>query len=451
MNRNISEKFIDELYELSNSDYSDSVVLQAKRCLLDYLGVTLAGAQMLREKSNQLLDFFRDTEGNTSVIGLNRKVNIENAVFLNGINSHVAELDDGIRFGMIHPGAPIFSALLPVAENRGIQGGKLLLGIIIGYEAAIRLAYTIQPTHYNKGYHPTATCGTIGVAIGLAAMLGLSKKHMKDSLSASAVSATGTLKVIEDESELKPFNVGKASLNGFLSASMAMVGFKGPNDVLSDDTGFLSMMTGNGYVSKIKKIEYKDSLAINKVYFKPYAACRHAHPAIEATLKIRKNNNIDIQKIADIKVITYKGVIGKHDHNKIVGSSSAKMSIPCSVAVSLVYGKAGIEEFSGEHILDSRVISLTEKVTVYSAEEITKLVPKRRAAIVEITTDDGYCFTERVDFPKGEPENPLSNIEIEDKFRTLASYGGKNNKEIEKIIKSVWSLEEDLQNLLKLL
>ena len=159
MSVNLTDKFIDELYELRNAAFSGSVVLQAKRCMLDYLGATFAGAQMLKEKSDKLLNYLGETQGDAAVIGLNRKAGIENAAFLNGLSSHVAELDDGVRFGMIHPGSPVFSALFPVAEKEKVKGSDFLLGVITGYEAAVRIACAIQPSHYNCGYHPTSTCG----------------------------------------------------------------------------------------------------------------------------------------------------------------------------------------------------------------------------------------------------------------------------------------------------
>ena len=331
---NLTDKIIEDLYSLSNENFSESISLQAKRCMLDYLGATFAGSFMLREKGNNLLNQFGETEGKSTVIGFNRKADIQTAVFINGLCSHVAELDDGVRFGMIHPGSPIFSALLPVAEKEKVKGPALLAGIITGYEAAVRTACAVQPSHYNCGYHPTGTCGTIGVAIGIAAMLGFSKSTMKDSLSSAVVSASGTLKVLEDGSELKPFNVARASVNGLLSTFMARTGFKGPDDSLSGSTGFFLMMSEKYDLSYMQKTN-DGLLGIEKVYFKPYAACRHAHPAIEAVIKIKDNQGICIKDIDYIKVVTYRGVLGKHDHSKIFGVASAKMSIPYSVAVAL--------------------------------------------------------------------------------------------------------------------
>src|SRR3989339_1032037 len=122
MTDNLTDKFIDTLYHLSHTDFPDIVVLQAKRCLLDYLGATFAGARMMKEKGDELLKYLNDTQSDATVIGFNRKASLINAVLMNGLSAHIAELDDGVRFGVLHPGSPIISALLPVAEKEKVEG-----------------------------------------------------------------------------------------------------------------------------------------------------------------------------------------------------------------------------------------------------------------------------------------------------------------------------------------
>lgn len=443
---NLTDKFIDGIYDLSKSIFPDAVVHQAKRCLLDYLGATFAGAKMLDSKGNQLLNFLGNSGNEVSVIGFNRRDTLQNAVFLNGLSAHIAEFDDGCRFGSIHPGAPIISVLLPLAEKENIPGSKLITGIIIGYEAAIRLASSIQPSHNESGFHPTGTCGTIGAAMGIAAMLGFSRSQMKDAFSTAAVSASGTLKVVEDGSELKPFNAGKAAMTGLFAAMMARSGFKGNDDVLSGKNGFLTLMSKH-YDNLWLEIKDTDHLCIERVYFKPFASCRHTHPAVEATINIRFQNDISINEIKTIKVITYKGVLSNHGHKDVRGIASAKMSVPYSVAVSFIKGHAGLDSFTDELVNDSEIISLMEKIEIIEDDLITSLVPEKRAAIVEIITKTGEVFTDRVDLAKGEPETPLTDNEINEKFISLAEYGNKTNTENLEIIKIVWNLENEYKNL----
>jgi len=450
LNDNWTDKFIDELYELTQTSIPESVILQARRCLLDYLGVTLSGAKMLEKKVVRFFDFFEPVPGNSTVIGFERKANLQNAVLMNGLCAHVAELDDGERVGMMHPGAPVISAVLSLAEQENISGEKLLMGIVVGYEAALRVAGAIQPSTKDRGYHATGTCGTIGAAMGIAAILGFSKTQMKDALSAAATGASGILTVIHGESELKPFNAGQAALSGLLAAFVARAGFKGPADVLGGKRGFFAVMADQVDPSRLEKT-LESRFAIENIYVKPYAACRHCHSAIDAVLKIRFEHDVKLEDVEKIKVRTYWWAVGGHEHTKIEGGSSAKMSIPYSVSVAFVTGKAGLNEFLPQWVGNVQVLSLAQKVEVCSDEELTLLVPKNRAAIVEITTHDNRCYTARVDLPKGEPETALTEKELTDKFMVLGRFGGLPAARADQIIQCVFDTTLDAKKLMDLL
>jgi 2-methylcitrate dehydratase PrpD len=447
---NLTDCFLDRLYELSQDTFHESVIHQTKRCILDYIGVTLAGAKSIEMNSNNSISNLCDEYGDISVIGTEHKTNLQSAVFINGISAHFLELDDGVRFGAIHPGAPIISALLPYAQKYKLSGMDLIRGIIIGYEASIRLASAIQPSHYNKGYHPTATCGSIGAAISIAVADKFTKEQMKAAFSSAVITSGGTLKVLDDESQLKAFNVGQASVNGLLSTYMAKIGLLVPKDVLSGNIGFLEMMSDNFDNTKLL-ISKEEPYKILKVYFKLYAACRHCHSSIEAAFNIRRNNQLLLEEIKEIKIDTYEYVIGRHDHTKIQGTSSAKMSIPYSTVIALLFGKATDKEFSSNMILEPEIHFLLEKVKICENEELSALVPQMRPAILTITKKDNTKYTERINFPKGEPENPLTDQELIDKFVSLARYANKTDKEINKIIDCVMNLENRLEELYSLL
>jgi len=447
---NLTDKFFDNLYGLSQERHPDRVILQAKKCILDYLGVTFAGAKLISEKGNQFLEQFNSKDANASVLGFNQKSNTQNAALINGLSSHIAELDDGNRHGMVHPGTTVISALFAVAEKEGLDGSGFLNGVVVGYESVIRLAKALQPELKKKGYHATALCGSIGSALGIAAALNYTKYEMKNVLSAAATSSSGMLNVIRDGSDLKPFNAGQAALNGVLAVYIGRAGFRGSNDVLNGYQGFLSLIT-----SEIKLSELEDAIGevygIEQIYMKPYAACRHAHPAIEAVINLKKKYKLSSEGIKKINVYTYKLAVIGHDHTAIEGITSAKMSIPFSVAVALETGKAGLSEFTPERIADLKVIELTKKVKVSDDENLSAQVPQFRPAIVEIVTHGGGSFRERVDLPKGEPETPLTDEEVKEKFVSLAQYAGLPEKDGNELIRRVWEIEENFNKLLETL
>ena len=164
---NYTDSFINNIIEFSNKPFTVAQRHQAKRCLLDYLGATIAGAQILSEKRSLYFDALGKNIGDVKVIGCGIDTSVERAGFINGLNAHVAELDDGVISGIVHPGSPIFSALIPYAQKENVSGDDFIRGIIVGYEVATSLADAIQPSHKLKGFHATATCGSIGGAMAI--------------------------------------------------------------------------------------------------------------------------------------------------------------------------------------------------------------------------------------------------------------------------------------------
>jgi 2-methylcitrate dehydratase PrpD len=442
----ITDHFIEELHRLSQSIFSEKTTRQAKRCLLDYLGATLAGSKMLGEKGARLLTDLDNMDGKCKAIGFNRRTGIQQAALINGFSAHIAEMDDGYRYGAIHPGATILSALLPLAEKEGLTGKDLIRGIVWGYEAAIRISRAMQPALKNRGYHATGVCGTIGSAMAVAAALNFPAKQMKDALSAAATGATGILKVIREGSQLKPLNAAQAAANGLIAAFVARAGFEGPTDVLGGEKGFLEVKAVEYNEEHLFKNSY-DQPGIHDIYVKPYAACRHSHPAVDAVLHIRNKYNVQPLQVKEIEINTYAWAVHLHDHTDISGIASAKMSTPYSVAIALIDGKAGIEQFMPERLQDPDVLSLTKKVNVVESKYLNALVPDKRAAIVDVVTQSGERFTRRIDLPKGEPENPLTQQELEEKFSSLAIFSGKSIAESERITDITMQIETRLSEL----
>lgn len=446
---NFTEKFVDYLYCKYEAIDHEQLYHQAKRCVLDYLGVVSAGKKLLGEKGEKLVAQFPYVMNGSSVIGFSTKKSPDSAAFLNGFISHVAELDDGVNSGIVHPGTPVISAMLALAQIREVSGEDFLKGVIIGYETTIRLANAVQPSHKKKGFHATGTIGAVGAAVGVAIMLKSEKSTLKNALTAALISAGGSLKALEDDSELKPYNVGNAARSGLTAFLISEAGFKGPKDTLGGEGGFLNMKTSE--FDQQKLTPDSSDFAINSIYIKPYASCRYCHPAIEAAIKIRESNAFNPDKIKSINIATYDLAVKNHDHIEIANISSAKMSIPFSVASAIVNAKGGINEFSMTMIEDLSIANLTKKISVNSVNEFSELFPKKSIAHVSVVMNDGKQFSEKVEFPKGEPENPLTDSELEQKFEELAFYSEMDLSRKVGIISSVWNLHNDFKTILKYL
>lgn len=432
-------------------DHSLSMEIRdrAKQSLLDYIGVSIAGAHA-SEKMSKLCAACREEHGGFFAIGGGCGVSLKDAVFLNGLFAHAFDLDDGANAGIVHLGSPIFSLLIPLAAKYESSGDRLIESAILGYEVAWTLAYSIQPGHKLLGYHATGTCGMLGAIIAGSHLLGFSRDERFRAFSTGCVSAGGTLKVLEDASELKPYNVAKASLLALVSLQMAKAGFEVPVDAMSGDRGFLKMMAGSEII-KIKPFLLDGRCAITRTYTKPYAACRYCHPAIEAAISLARDEGVSALDVERIEVRTYELAVRGHDHTDIQGISSAKMSIPYGVAVGYLRGRAGLSEYAEDAVRDPEVLSLCSKVSVEMDIDFSAAFPEKTVAVVRVIAHDGRVLERRVDHPLGEPENPLGLKGVRRKFREMASFAGMPLEWQEDVMEAVGDVEKSLPRLLSLL
>lgn len=436
---NCSIEFFNNIDALQKQPIPSEVLTRARQSLLDYLAVTCAGAKFQEEKLHNYFEFAEPEQGNFTVIGTKKNLVLKEAVFLNGLNGHALDFDDGTNSGIIHLGSPIFSLLIPLAEKYDISVDNMLKAAIVGYEVSYTMAVSIQPGHKALGYHATGTCGVLGATLAAAYMLDFTKEERFQAFAAACVSATGMLKVLDDGSELKPYNVAKTALLSLTSLQLAKAGFKGHPDPLGGNRGYFKMMTGHEEVN-LEPVLLNGTYAIQKSYTKPYASCRYTHPSVEAAIQLRNIYGIKAEDVEKINIKTYSLAVAGHDHIQIPGAYSAKMSIPYSTAVGIIYGKAGLQEFSEEKVKDTEILELTSKISVVSDEELSKIFPRIQAAIVEIKTKSSNVV-ERVDFPKGEPENPLTNKEFQERYDDLMEFAGVNSEVSSKVFSTVYQTD----------
>lgn len=410
--RNATETFIAYLFQKADT-ITPQVLQKARECREDYVAVVCAGARKNRAKWQALLD--RTPSGNARLFGYDRTADSKTAALINGFNAHSLELDDGQRFAMIHLGACVISAIDAADADGTVDEDDYLRGIVMGYEAACRVAVAMQPTHKMKGYHAAGTCGTIGSAVGAAFALGMDAVQMKRVVSAAAGSAAGMLEIQEQRSELKPYNLGRAAMDGVAAAWMGFADFETPDDMLGGERGFLRMFAEGADVGKLT--DPAEYFEIQRIYVKPYASCRHSHSAVEAAIALSRE--VDPGQIDRVLVETYRLGVKGHDHSEISGIASAKLSTPYAVAAALLYGRADLTAFEP---LDEKAISLAKKVRVTEDEAFSRQSAQKRIAAVTVYLKNGTYRTEQVDYAKGEPENPMTAEEMKQKQELLAKY-----------------------------
>ena len=444
MNKSI--EYLEAIDSVWKKPIPEEVMARARRSLQDYLAVTCAGSAFQRNQLEKYWEFAQPEEGQFRVIGTGRDVVLKEAVFLNGLNGHALDFDDGTNSGIIHLGSPIFSLCIPLSQRYGISIDDMLKAAITGYEASYTMAVSIQPGHKAMGYHATGTCGTLGATIAASYMLGFTDEERFQAFACACVAASGMLKVLDDGSELKPYNVAKTALLSLTALQLAKSGFKGHADPLGG-RGFLKMMTGKEDI-ELKPVFLNGTYAIMKSYTKPYASCRYTHPSVEAAIHLR--DKVRPEDVEEIDIRTYDLAVSGHDHTDIPGSYSAKMSIPYATAAGLLYGKAGLQEFTEEAVKRAEILDLTHKVRVSSDDELSAEFPAVQAAVVTIRTRNGE-YSDKVDFPKGEPENPLTDEEFRDRYDGLMGYAGVNTAVSSAVFDSVYNKNAMVDEVVRLL
>lgn len=392
----------------------------AIRHLLDTIGAMIAGAQGdVTEKAEAALSSIR-AAGSVVVPGRVRRADVLDAAFLGGISAHGIELDDGFREGAVHPGAPVVSALLPLAYTRKVSGKELLVAMVAGYEAVLAVALACHPSLRRRGYHPTATIGTLGAAVAASKLLGLPYDVASNALGLSASSAAGLHAYVNGGADVKRLHAGHAAREGVQAALHAKAGIAGPPMVLEGKDGFFqALASGNEKKDASFNPAESGKFLITRCYVKPFACCRHLQPAAEALVAIANEHGIDAHDIDDILVETYDlaaelAEVGWGDF------ASAQLSFRFVMAAALTFRDIRLEHFGQQVLDDPSIAALCGKVRVVVTEDMQQMYPRLRPSRVTVSTPSG-SYSKQVDEAGGAPEFPLSDDALGAKFLGLVS------------------------------
>jgi 2-methylcitrate dehydratase PrpD len=412
-------------HNLRYETLSAEVIDRAKYFFLDYLGVAVRGS--LADSSQPLYRLIAglSAAGTGTVLGRQDRVAFPYAALANGTAAHSLELDDTHQGGSIHLGVSVFSAALAVAEHTGASGKEFLTAAVAGFEAAARLAMAVQPKeHYARGFHPTATCGTFGAAVSAGKLLGLNDVQFLSALGIAGSQAAGSMEFLTDGAWTKRLHPGWAAFSGIHAALLAREGFVGPTTILEGRDGFLKAYSLHPLPHCITDGLGTD-FQILRTAVKPHACCRYSQAPIDAVLTVAKEHDLrpqDVERVTIGMLETGIPVICEPAERKCQPLSvvDAQFSLPFGVAVALVKRRAGLDEFALPMLHDPWVRKLMPKVEYVRDAELERNYPREWPAWARVTLTNGRTVSAYVQFPKGDPENPLSWDELLDKYRALA-------------------------------
>jgi 2-methylcitrate dehydratase PrpD len=382
---------------------------QSKRCLMDTLGAMLAG--METPVANILTRIGeKQYKGNEATILVSgKKCSASGAALVNGFAGNALDIDDGYRLIKGHPGSCILPVVLSASEVAdNCTGRQFLTAMIVGYEVGIR-AGLIRHAVY-PAYHASGSWGAISGAAAAGKLMGLDGNSLQNAMGTAEYHApiAPMMKGIETPSMGKD-SIGWGAMVAMMSVLMAEKGFTGIKPIF-DDTPLCEWVESLG-------LQYE----MLNLYFKPYAACRWAQPAIAGALKVSKENEIIPEDIVRIQVRTFKEAKSLSDIHP-QNTEEAQYNLAFPLAAALIDGEVGPEQIMPARIFSSQILKLADKVDIEISEVFDQLFPEKTCAEVIVHTKSGASFSsDTMEAPWEPPDNLPSDSEIEEKFHGLVA------------------------------
>lgn len=433
---------LQQLVSLLGRDIDDATLERAQQHLLDWLGCAVYGTRS--EVAAKLRDYLTQWGGAGEYWNLaGADSNWQDALQYHGTLGSIAEMDDLHRTSTLHPGPVIVPAALVVAEMVGARPQALLEAIVVGYEVMIRIGRALGRDHYAL-YHNTSTCGSFGAAAAAAKLLNLDPEQTVWAL-ANAGSRTGGFWQMRHEAvDTKPLHNAGAAQAGVQAALLAASNLRGPASLLEGTQGFFAATS-----PRAMPLAVVDNAAENwlifQCSFKPWPACRHTHPAIDA---VRALGDIVSADIRSLQISTYSDALLFCDRPHPKSPAEAKFSLQHCAAVTLLHGQPTIDHFAEEFLQRPDVVALREKITVVLDDEHEHAYPGHFGATARVVLNDDTALNIVLRDAWGDPEWPMTRDDIVTKARTLFRAGSARNECAEDVIEIGLNLtkQKDLGN-----
>ena len=391
----------------------EDVVEVAKHCMLDWIGVTLAG---LKEPLTQILIEQIQADGGTAqatLVGDGRKVNMAQAALINGSGSHALDFDDVQERLHGHPSAPVAPVVLALAEWNGAAGEDILTAFVAGVEVECRINAFMGDSHYGRGWHSTATIGTFGAAVGASRIRGFDGEKCALAMGVAGTQAAGLRSMFG--TMCKPLHAGKAAQNGLFAAQLVERGFTSRPDVLERPLGFAATQSdGANILAGLAGLG--DGFEVRDVLFKYHAACHGVHATIEALQAVCANARLDPADIERVEVFVqseYMNICGIETPST---GLEGKFSLRFCAALALAgEDTARIETYSDENVKNPALVALMDRITVTPRPAM-----KMKTAEVTVHAKDGVVHREAYDAGVPERDIPRQWDKLVAKFRSCA-------------------------------
>src|SRR5579864_4487032 len=387
----------------------------ARTAFLDTIGVALAGAV---EPGSRMIQKLAASEasGCCHVWSTPCKTSATWAALANGAAAHALDFDDMCFVSLAHPSAPLVATALAMGEQVSASGRAILEAYVIGFEIESVLGRTMNPKHYQQGWHCTSTIGTVGAAASAARLLKLDATATAHCLAIAASEASGLKENFGTMT--KPLHAGLAARNAVLAALLAQQGFTANENSLEGPQGFLTAMASErqNFPAPAENPGKRWEILETGITVKLYPSCAATHPALDAVLDLRREHNLssDLIQSVDVQVDAVTPPLLIYDRPQT--GLQGKFSMPFCIAAALLHGQVGLDTFETRHILDSRIQEMLPRIAMRVNPNPSQNAPALTQAIVTIYLTDGRVLVRNANGARGYPNRPASAEELDNKF-----------------------------------
>ncbi|HEX2029912.1 MAG TPA: MmgE/PrpD family protein [Actinomycetota bacterium] len=391
--------------------------------LLDYLANVLGGAD--QPSVARLVRFASRHPGDVPLPG-GSSTWPDHAALVYGAAAHAIESDDTHQPSSSHPGAVVFSTVLPLALAGNAEWPSVAAATVVGYEVMGRIGEASRPAgEYARGFHPTGTVGAFAAAAAAGVLGGADADQLSDAMGIAGSFSSGSMSYLTNGSWTKHLHPGWAAHGGLLAAALAADGYAAPRRVLERPHGYFAGHSDAPDPATALTSLGSRPYVIERTSLKAHGCCRYEQAAIDGILELRRRHGVVAEDVAAVRV----GVLAAgwdiiaapaERKRRPANAVDAQFSMPFGAAVALVYGRASRHEHTEAHVRDPAVISMMDRVECFLDPSLDEAFPARWPAIVELRLRDGRELSIRVEYPKGDPENPLSLEEVADKLHQVA-------------------------------
>jgi 2-methylcitrate dehydratase PrpD len=361
---------------------------------------------------------------------------------MNGISSHVYDYDDTIPKNYIHPTSPVASALFAYASANPVSGRDFMEAFILGFEAESRIGNAVYPAHYDVGWHITGTAGVFGAAAAIGKLLDLQGHEMIWAIGLAATQAAGLREMFG--SMAKALHPGRAAQNGYAAALLAQAGFTAGERGLEGARGFAAVQAAHYDLSKITT-RLGEDFDLRANTYKPFPCGIVNHPTIDGCIQIHDQHHPAPEQVAAVRLRVAPLVMDLCNQQNITKGLQGKFSVYHGAAIGLVRGKAGIREYTDEAVNDPRIRRVRELVSAVGDPSITE-----DQARIEVELTTGAKLTRFVEQSLGNIHRPMTDKQLEDKFRDQA-VAALPAAQVERAIALCWRIDglEDVAELIR--